>query len=218
ATTTAFIDGVAETILNFENVIGSDEDDTIIGSLTANRLEGAGGFDTIAGGDGDDSLFGGDGNDSLSGEAGNDSLDGGAGADRLIGGLGNDTMGGGLDTDTIVWTAVGFAGGDVAAGVVERVTGGLGDRLDFTAALEGGLRSGGVTLAARVTDLVVGGTFAPGLSGTNVRFDAGSDFLEFDLNGNGGAFQAGIDFRIDLSGAGISTVTYSAALDLFLIA
>lgn len=216
-TSTATIDGVAEAILNFENVIGSDDDDTISGSAIGNGLEGAGGADTILGGDGGDTILGGDGGDVLNGEAGADSLDGGAGADRLIGGLGNDTMTGGADLDTFVWTAVGFAGGDVAGGVVERVVGGLGDRLDFTAALEGGLRSGGVTLAARVTDLVLGGSFAPGLGGTNVRFDATNDFLEFDLNGNG-VFDAAVDFRIDLSGAGVGSITYSAALDLFLIA
>jgi len=291
ATSTATIDGVAEQILNFENVIGSDDGDTIIGSAIGNRLEGLVGNDTISGGDGADTILGGDDNDVLNGEGGIDSLDGGAGddtyivdaagdtiaesanngsdtvrssisytlaagnnvenlvllgaattgtgnelgntitgnglantlnggggADRLIGGLGNDTLVGGAAVDTLAWTATTFAGGDVAAAVIDVVTGGLGDRLDFTAALEALLRSGGVTLASRATDLVVGGTFTAGAGGTNVRFDAVNDFLEFDLNGNGGAFQAGLDFRIDLSGAGIASVTYSAADDVFLLA
>jgi Ca2+-binding RTX toxin-like protein/subtilisin-like proprotein convertase family protein len=67
---------------NFENAIGGDGGDTLIGNAAANGL---------IGGRGDDSLVGGDGVDSLEGGAGADTLDGGAGGDELIGGLGDDS-------------------------------------------------------------------------------------------------------------------------------
>jgi Ca2+-binding RTX toxin-like protein len=61
---------------SIENVVGTEEADTITGTSANNRLEGRGGDDTIFGGDGDDFLNGGDGNDELFGEGGNDHLDG----------------------------------------------------------------------------------------------------------------------------------------------
>jgi Ca2+-binding RTX toxin-like protein len=61
-------------ILNFENVNGSQGDDTITGSSLANDL------------------FGGGGNDVLRGEGGNDVLRGGSGNDQLTGGTGADTF------------------------------------------------------------------------------------------------------------------------------
>jgi Ca2+-binding RTX toxin-like protein len=82
--------GNTETILNFENVEGSQGSDTIIGSIANNLL---------IGNDGDDRIEGNDGNDTLKGNDGNDTLIGGLGNDTLIGGLGTDTMtdGGGND-------------------------------------------------------------------------------------------------------------------------
>jgi Ca2+-binding RTX toxin-like protein len=84
----AFVGGGTPTtasILNFENVIGSQGSDTIRGTSFAN------------------SLSGGTGNDTLFGEGGNDVLRGGTGNDQLIGGSGADTfvfeaMNNGLDT------------------------------------------------------------------------------------------------------------------------
>ncbi len=66
------------TIVNVENVTGSDFNNTITGSSGANVLNGRGGDDTIFGGDGADTLNGGDGNDTLRGEGGLDSFIGGA--------------------------------------------------------------------------------------------------------------------------------------------
>ncbi|MBD2679031.1 MULTISPECIES: calcium-binding protein [Nostoc] len=55
--------GNSETILNFENVEGSQGGETIIGSSGNNVLDGNGGNDTIRGGAGRDTLIGGLGND-----------------------------------------------------------------------------------------------------------------------------------------------------------
>jgi len=62
----------SDTLLAFENLAGSNFNDTLTGNAAANTLTG------------------GAGNDALNGAAGNDSLDGGAGVDTLVGGDGSD--------------------------------------------------------------------------------------------------------------------------------
>ncbi len=70
----ATVAGVTDTLLQIENLIGSQFGDLLIGDASANQL------------------FGVDGNDTLSGGGGADTLDGGAGLDRLTGGAGNDVF------------------------------------------------------------------------------------------------------------------------------
>ncbi|WP_011580134.1 MULTISPECIES: peroxidase family protein [Chelativorans] len=79
-------------IRNVENVVSGDGNDTLLGNLADNLLDGAGGDDTIRGGFGNDTLIGRAGNDLLYGEAGDDTLRGGDGDDRLDGGQGVDTV------------------------------------------------------------------------------------------------------------------------------
>jgi Ca2+-binding RTX toxin-like protein len=79
-------------IAGFENVIGSQGNDTITGTAGINVLDGQGGNDTINGGGGADTLLGGAGNDTLNGGAGNDIVDGGAGDDTIDVSSGNDTI------------------------------------------------------------------------------------------------------------------------------
>jgi Ca2+-binding RTX toxin-like protein len=69
-------DATGDTILNFENVIGSDHSDTILGSNDNNEIRGL---------DGDDTLLG------------------RGGQDRIVGGKGIDVMAGGADSDTFVF-------------------------------------------------------------------------------------------------------------------
>ena len=69
------------TFTSFENVIGSNSGDIILGNDLSNTLDGRNGDDTIEGGRGMDHLDGG---------AGNDTLDGGRGYDQLTGNLGAD--------------------------------------------------------------------------------------------------------------------------------
>jgi Ca2+-binding RTX toxin-like protein len=103
ALATLVIENSAVNVLqNFENVIGSGGDDTIVGSTIANMLDGS---------DGNDALTGGDGNDTLVGGSGNDTLNGGQGMDTLTGGTGSDVLTGGADADNFV-----FGSGDSAAG------------------------------------------------------------------------------------------------------
>ena len=122
-------EGFGFDVENFANVVGTDQDDVLLGDDGSNTLDGGRGDDTLRGrgGDdrldgkrGDDDLRGGDGDDRLDGRRGDDNLLGGAGDDRLFGqqgddvlrgGRGADELGGGPGADTFRWTA-----GDIGAG------------------------------------------------------------------------------------------------------
>ncbi|BAQ65487.1 cadherin domain-containing protein [Geminocystis sp. NIES-3709] len=76
--------------------------DTVVGGMGFNIIDGAGGHDSITGNAMEDTLRGGSGNDLLDGGGGNDLLDGGGGNDLLKGDNGNDTLLGGSGNDTLV--------------------------------------------------------------------------------------------------------------------
>jgi Ca2+-binding RTX toxin-like protein len=77
---------VVNFLTQIENVVGSPQDDIIIGNDRANRLDGGPGNDKLFGGNGRDTLVGGSGNDVLHGGEGVDVLEGGSGDDELFGG------------------------------------------------------------------------------------------------------------------------------------
>ena len=88
------------TLLNIEDVYGSEVgDDTIIGNAEDNLLYGGGGNDVLHGGDGNDYLQGDQG--ALKEDNNDDILYGDAGNDTLVGGHGNDTLYGGDDDDSL---------------------------------------------------------------------------------------------------------------------
>jgi serralysin len=80
----------AGSLLGKNNLVGTDEGDTLCGGLNADTLRGLGGNDVLRGGFGKDTLYGGAGNDRLDGGWGADILIGGPGADVLTGGQGRD--------------------------------------------------------------------------------------------------------------------------------
>jgi Ca2+-binding RTX toxin-like protein len=94
-------DAVGDTLLNIENLIGSQFDDTLAGNDSDNLMVGLAGNDVLYGGKGKDTLYGGDGKDSLAGGEGDDSLLGEADNDNLKGEAGNDTLSGGDGADTL---------------------------------------------------------------------------------------------------------------------
>jgi Ca2+-binding RTX toxin-like protein len=89
-----------DTLVNIEQVRGSNFDDSLAGDAGSNVLNGIGGDDTIDGRAGFDFLIGGSGNDKLFGGDDDDSLDGGGGDDLLSGGSGTDSLFGGEGADT----------------------------------------------------------------------------------------------------------------------
>ncbi|MEM8794115.1 MAG: choice-of-anchor I family protein, partial [Pseudomonadota bacterium] len=93
---------VMDEFINFENVIGSDNDDTITGSDGEDTVNGADGDDDIFGGGDDDVLNGGDGEDLILGGGGDDTISGGEDDDQLLGGSGRDDIDGDDGNDLIV--------------------------------------------------------------------------------------------------------------------
>jgi Ca2+-binding RTX toxin-like protein len=63
-------DAAGDTIANFENAVGSDLDDFILGNDQNNRLSGGGGLDFISGARGNDVLIGGAGADNFAFDTG----------------------------------------------------------------------------------------------------------------------------------------------------
>jgi Ca2+-binding RTX toxin-like protein len=103
-----------DTLLGFENIVGSNYNDTLNGDLNANMILGMGGDDKINGNAGDDKLYGGNGTDTIHGNQGNDQIYGDVGDDKLYGDEGNDTfyfnlgqnsVDGGGGSDTVDYTA-----------------------------------------------------------------------------------------------------------------
>ncbi len=115
---TSVLNGNTETILNFENVEGSQGGETIIGSSGNNVLNGNGGNDTINGGAGVDSTNGGSGNDRI--------ID----ADFVT----FDVHNGGTGVDTIDYSGVSFGSGvtiNLATGLTSVLNGNTETILNF---------------------------------------------------------------------------------------
>ena len=108
--TTIFAGGVTyaneDRLLNIENVVATNGNDTVIGNDLANLLVGADGADSVDGGKGNDILIGGRGNDNLQGGEDDDFLSGGFGKDTIDGGVGVDTVNYLLDEDEKSYSAV----------------------------------------------------------------------------------------------------------------
>lgn len=68
-----------------QNGVGTNQNDTMAGSLEGDRLSGLGGDDEISGGEGKDQIDGGRGNDTLFGGEYADSIYGGPGDDHIYG-------------------------------------------------------------------------------------------------------------------------------------
>jgi len=69
-------------ITSIENVVGTDQNDVLLGDGRNNTIFGRGGDDDVDGRAGSDQLFGGPGNDRLDGGAGRNRNDGGPGTDH----------------------------------------------------------------------------------------------------------------------------------------
>jgi Ca2+-binding RTX toxin-like protein len=159
------------------NGTGNALNNTMIGNLFGNRLDGAGGNDILRGLSGDDSLLGGAGNDELLGEAGVDTLKGGAGNDVLEGGRNADVMFGEVGKDVFryaiaVEADLEFLGGDTINGFQSGV-----DKIDLVDLF--------MDFAIDPDDAFTGGYLVLDKSGADT-------IIRFDQDGNspgGSAFQ-----------------------------
>ena len=130
----AATDRGTQTLVDIEQVYGSEHDDTLTGGTAADLLVGLGGADTITGGAGNDDLDGGDGADVLTAGDGADFVYGGDGADQLLGQAGNDRLDGEAGDDVVdggdgLDTLRGGAGADQLTGglAADELSGGGGD-------------------------------------------------------------------------------------------
>ena len=112
-------------ITGVENVIGTNQDDTIVGGKTGNNIDGGAGNDWIISNAGDDVVNGGVGNDTLEGGAGDDVVNGGAGSDVVNGGAGYDNLTGGTGNDLFTFLTI-IALGKHSSKRIDEIT-------DFTA-------------------------------------------------------------------------------------
>ena len=82
-------------------VYGGAGDDTILGSVTRDRIFAGTGNDVVIGGNDRDTIYGEEGDDSIRGSGGSDLLDGGDGIDTVRGDAGNDNCSGGANPDRL---------------------------------------------------------------------------------------------------------------------
>lgn len=95
-------------------VFGNTGNDTLIGSVLADQLNGGDGLDHLRANSGTDLLDGGTGQDLLFGDAGDDSLFGGDDRDILVGGIGRDHLDGGTEEDILIAGTSSFASNNAA--------------------------------------------------------------------------------------------------------
>jgi len=192
-------DAAGDTLVNIENLLGSDFNDFLSGDANNNTLSGGGGNDRLLGRDGDDAVNGGDGDDDMFGGLGDDTLNGDAGDDFMNGQGGDDTLNGGDGVDTIF----GASGNDVVNGGAgnDSINGNGGDDT-----IDGGTGSDDLNGAVGF-DVINGGDGADIISGGNqndtLSGDAGNDIVNGDAGNdvvNGGT---GNDTLIGASGADI---------------
>lgn len=208
--------GAAEdTLVNIENVDGTEQADVLTGDDGSNMLEGNAGNDRLDGAAGNDTLFGGAGVDRINGgdgddrikqdfEAVNDRLDGGAGSDTVDYGVFdlsalNATVGVNVDLTTGQARKLAVGGGVDTLLNIENVTGtALADVLNGDAGdnvLMGGAGND-VLRGNRGNDTLYGGAGADNLNG-----GAGDDVIKQDM------MAVGSD-QID-GESGVNTLDYS---------
>ena len=195
----------------YENVLGSNSSDLIVGNNLNNQIYGNGGDDFIISGNGLNYLRGGDGNDEIQGGTGFDDINGNKGNDTITGGPGGDWLVGGQDNDLITSTGgndilYGNLGNDTLNGGSgnEVIRGGQGDDV-----LTGGAGNDWVS-GDKGSDTMTGGTGADifhtfGDAGidrvTDFRLSEG-DRVQLDPGTVYTLSQSGADTLINMTGGG----------------
>ena len=95
------VQACGQSISYYNQILGTAEDDILMGTDASDLIFAFGGDDMIFGGEGNDCIIGGEGDDLIFGNAGNDHLVGGEGSDIIKGDSGDDKLTGGLGFDII---------------------------------------------------------------------------------------------------------------------
>lgn len=98
--------------INDDTLIGTEAVDVMLGGAGKDTIYGQLGDDYVDGEDGDDTVFGGPGNDDVHGRKGNDVISGDDGNDRVNGAYGDDRVNGGPGNDLLI----GSIGRDIMGG------------------------------------------------------------------------------------------------------
>ncbi len=205
------IDGTGgrDTVNDFENVIGTNFDDIIVGTISSNSLDGMDGADVLYGHFGEDFITGGNGHDLIYGDLKSataadaaDTLHGGAGEDIIIGNGGDDIIDAGIDNDRVY----GGAGNDF-------IEGGDGHDLIYGDAKNAQGDDGNDTInGGDGDDEIYGGagadTIYGGVGDDRILGEDGDDKIIFSLGADIIDAGAGVD-AID-----VSTATVGVAVDL----
>jgi len=221
-----------DTLTNFENLIGSQYNDSLTGSSAGNVIEGGLGNDTLDGGTGIDTASyasasaavtvslalasaqntDGAGADILTnfenliGSAYADSLTGSSGDNVIEGGAGNDTLDGGLGNDTLD----GGAGVDTASYASATNTG-----VTVSLAQQGSWQDTGAGLDTLTNfENLIGSAYDDSLTGSSgdnaLTGDSGNDTLEGGAGND--TLDGGADIDIASYASATSAVTVSLAL------
>ena len=233
--------GDTDFVFGFEEVIGTDQADVLMGDALANRFLGGAGDDTLLGGDGDDELQGGAGADSMDGGLGDDIYRVEAAGDRILDAGGVDRVEAsidfglqfGLENLTLLAGATRGSGNSQANHLIgsdsdDVLLGGAGDDL-----LEGGAGAdalaghagadqlnggdGDDTLLGREgDDVLTGGAGADlmvgGLGNDLYIVDSLADRVVEDADGGADAVQSGITYRLAANVEDL-TLTGAGAID-----
>ena len=222
-----------DSLIDIENVIGSDHIDVITGNAYRNVLDGGSGYDIIDGGDGWDTLIGGPGNDEMEGGEGIDTVSyGTAGSFVSVNLAAGTATGDGSDTLSGIENIIGSPNDDDLTGDPEknRINGGGG--IDTIAGAAGNdtyvfedewgtdtitdssgsdtLDFSAVTVVLTFTIQVIGTIVVT--DGTNIVTATGIDHLIGGSNDNTYEFEDGasISGSIDGGRGGSNTLDYSA--------
>ncbi len=217
-------DATGDSIVLFENLIGSANADNLTGNAAANTIEGGAGADTLNGGSGTDTLSyasssaavnvilngaasGGDASgdvisnfENLTGSANDDTLTGDAAANNIAGGLGNDTIEGGLGGDTLSGGSgtdtLSYANSSAAVNVILNGAASGGDAAGDVISLFENL------IGSANADILTGSTAANIITG-----GAGADSINGDNGNDTIEGEAGADTLN--GGAGTDTLSYA---------
>ena len=181
-------------------IIGTEDNDFLIGRNGADLISGLGGDDIIQGLAGNDQISGGSGNDLITAGLNNDTVTGDGGEDIILGGEGNDLLDGGPEADRIL----GESGDDL-------INGDTGNDL-----IIGGEGSDSVS-GGEGSDLLLGEIAADSLMGGE-----GSDTLTGGLNNDTLDGEDGDDrlVGVDPSNLGtgeVDTLTGGSGRDTFVL-
>lgn len=226
-----------DTILNFENLIGSAYNDTLTGDSNANIIEGGSGNDTLNGAGGTDTLSyqsagsgitinlatatgqntGGAGTDTISnfenlrGSTYNDTLTGTSGNNVIEGGAGNDTINGQGGIDTLTYAnAAGAVTVSLAVATAQNTSGAGTDTISNMENLTGSA-NGDTLTGSTAANTIDGGngddTIEGGAGNDTLTGGSGTDTVSYVNAGSAVTVNLATATGQNTAGAGTDTIS-----------